>query len=139
MKHPSPKSKVRSHTHGSYLAKQILVEERVKLDRVIRETPNITPNSATTGINPLTGEIIAPVQNINVILDNKGRTKHEIRASKIRQKLVSLKGIPIAEFEKLEGQYPNYIQDAQMASSKIFISFFSPEVKEFPLPFENTL
>lgn len=61
----------------------------------------------------------------------------KLELQKKRQKLVSLKGDPIAGFEKLEGQYPNYIQDAQMASNKFFISFCSPEVKEFPLPFDK--
>lgn len=55
MRHPSVDSVVRKHTHGTYQTKHPSVEEKKKLDKVVKENPAITPSSATAGIIPSSG------------------------------------------------------------------------------------
>lgn len=104
---------------------------------MVKERPNITAAAAITGIDPSTGTITKSVRDINNILANHGRTKYEIRRSKIQQDLYTSKEDAVAAFDDLDNSYPEFMDSAQILPSKFYISFCSPEMLQRNLPFAD--
>ncbi|KAK4519068.1 uncharacterized protein ATC70_009299 [Mucor velutinosus] len=68
---------------------------------------------------------------------NHGRTKYEIRRSKIQQDLYTTKEDAVAAFQDFDEKYPHFMDSAQILHSKFFVSFCSPEMLQCNLPFAD--
>jgi hypothetical protein len=112
------------------------VDEQLTLDEVVRNDTIITSESAYAGIARRPGEIVKPLENINIMLGNQERLKYELKASRIRQNLSSRSNL-LGEFPKIEEEYPGFIISAEMVSSKFCILFSAPEMTQFNLHFRR--
>ncbi|KAL9554918.1 hypothetical protein PS6_003159 [Mucor atramentarius] len=94
----------------------------------VKETPNSTAAAAVASIDPATGAIKGSIGNINKVLGKYSRATFEINHSKVQQGVVLSANNAVVKFEVL-------IDSAQILSSKLFVSFCSPEMvkDEFPL------
>lgn len=139
MEHIINKEKGIFHNHGNYVQKHLTHEELGKVDAMIKKNPSITPSAAVTGIAD--SRIFSPdenIENINRILLNSGRAKHELRASRIRNGLIKNSNIdPIEEWDKIEKEYPNFLVSAEFVDSRFCIFFSAPEMKLNKLPFDT--
>ncbi|KAL7308950.1 hypothetical protein PS15m_011089 [Mucor circinelloides] len=116
------------HTHRFYKSLHLASWEKKQLNKRVKETPNITAAAAIAVIDPAIDAIKRSIRNINKVLGNYGRATFEINGSKIQQGIVSSTNDAVAEFEDLEKRYPEFINLAQILSSKFFVSFCSPEM-----------
>lgn len=127
---------VGNHSHKTYLPKHLTVEEKVKLNKVVKKDPLITPKAAVVGVSAKTGEVVESFSDsINEILSNKDRVKYEINTSK-RSQGMAKRGEFLGEFGKIEKEFDGFIQSAEVASSKFCIIFAAPEMKKYDLPFD---
>ncbi|KAI7880019.1 uncharacterized protein EV154DRAFT_575786 [Mucor mucedo] len=121
------------HTHVVYNSKHLSMTEKLELDKILEKNPTMTPTTAVAG-----RQDIKSIQNINPILGNKERAKMELKKSRIRQGLESKSnGDFFEEFNKIENDFPNLINHAQVMSSEFCIIFSSPEMTKFKLPFDK--
>lgn len=125
------------HTHRFYKSLHLASWEKKQLNKRVKETPNITAAAAIAVIDPAIDAIKRSIRNINKVLGNYGRATFEINGSKIQQGIVSSTNDAVAEFEDLEKRYPEFINLAQILSSKFFVSFCSPEMVKGKLPFAD--
>jgi len=86
----------------------------------VKETSNSTVAAAIAGIDPVTGAIEGSIRNINKVLGKYGRAIFEINQSNIEQKIILSANNVVAEFEDLEKHCPEFIDSAQILSSKFF-------------------
>jgi len=118
----------KKHTHSIYNSLHLDRHKKKELNNMVKDRPNITAAAAIAGIDPSTGAITKSVREINSVMANHGRTKYEIRKSKIQQDLYSTKEDVVAAFEDLDEKYPGFMDSAQIVPSKFFVSFCSPEM-----------
>ncbi|KAK4513434.1 uncharacterized protein ATC70_005435 [Mucor velutinosus] len=75
----------KKHTHTVSTTRFILIDTKKKdLNNMVKDRPNITAAAAIAGIDPSTGAITKSVREINSVMANHGRTKYEIRKSKVQ-------------------------------------------------------
>ncbi|KAI7893315.1 uncharacterized protein EV154DRAFT_561541 [Mucor mucedo] len=95
------------HTLGVYNSKHLSMTEKLELDKILEKNPTMTPTTA-------------------------------LKKSRIRQGLESKSnGDFFEEFIKIENDFPNFINHAQVMSSEFYIIFSSPEMTKFKLPFDK--
>ncbi|KAK4519130.1 uncharacterized protein ATC70_009362 [Mucor velutinosus] len=130
-------TETKKHTHTIYNSLHLDRYEKRELNKMIKTRPNITADAAISGIDPYTGEITKSIRKINNLMANHGRTKYEIRRSKIQQDLYTTKEDAVAAFQNLDEKYPHFMDSAQILPSKFFVSFCSPEMLKRNLPFSD--
>ncbi|KAI9365599.1 hypothetical protein BD770DRAFT_376864 [Pilaira anomala] len=114
------KSKRIFHDHGSYSQKHLTQDQLEKVDELV--------NSGLTGIAG---------GKISDILINKDRVKHELRASRIRNGLYIRTNDLFEEFTKIEDECPDYINSAELVSSRFCSTFSAPMMTMNKPPFET--
>ncbi|KAG2206800.1 hypothetical protein INT47_007556 [Mucor saturninus] len=126
------------HLHSSYVQKHLTNDQQKKVYQIILKNPAATPGGVIAEISMRSDEISKDVEDINPVLLNRERTKHELRAAKIRNDLALVKGTDLfEEFSKIEDEYPGYILSAELVASKSCIIFSCPEMAMVKLPFVN--
>lgn len=117
------------HNNEQYAQKHLTQEEMAKVNKMIKKNPSVTAISAITGIvDSRIFKAEEDVENINPILLNKDRIKHEIRKSRIRGGLSNpLSKDSFEEFAKIEEELLDCIFSAEITSSKFCIMFSAPE------------
>ncbi|KAI9325809.1 hypothetical protein BD770DRAFT_102664 [Pilaira anomala] len=136
MSHIINKSKGIFHDHGSYSQKHLTQDQLKKVDELVKSHHAITANSGLTGI--VGGNNVAPdedIEKISDILINKDRVKHELRASRIRNGLNIRTNDLFEEFTKIEDEFPNFFNSAELVSSKFCLTFSAPMMTMSKLPF----
>ncbi|KAG1473628.1 hypothetical protein G6F56_000848 [Rhizopus delemar] len=126
---------VGNHGHRTYLPKHLTVEEKIKLNKVVKKDPLIIPEAAVVGVSIKTEEVVESFRNsINEVLSNKVCVKYEINMSK-RSQGMTKRGEFFGEFGKIEKEFDGFIQSAEVASSKFCIIFAALEMRKYDLPF----
>ncbi|KAL9546318.1 hypothetical protein PS6_007729 [Mucor atramentarius] len=121
------------HTQRFYNHLHVVRWAKKELNKSVKETPNSTAAAAIAGIDPATGAIKRSIKNINKVLEKYGCATFEINRSKIGQGIILSENNVVAAFEDLEKHYDS----AQILSSKLFVSFCSPETIKSESPFAD--
>lgn len=138
MTHTINKNKGIFHDHSPYSQKHLTQDQLEKVDGLVKSQHAITANSGLTGIAG--GKNVAPdedIEKISDILLNKDRVKHELRAARIRNGLNIRTNDLFEEFTKIEDEFPDFINSAELVSSKFCITFSAPMMTMSKLPFET--
>ncbi|KAI9357109.1 hypothetical protein BD770DRAFT_443807 [Pilaira anomala] len=134
MTHIINKSKGIFHDHGSYSQKHLTQDQLEKVDELVKSHHAITANSGLTCIAE--GKNVTPDEDIDVLI-NMDRVKHELRASRIRNGLNIRTNDLFEEFTKIEDEFPNFFNSAELVSSKFCLTFSAPMMTMSKLPFET--
>ncbi|KAG2200769.1 hypothetical protein INT47_002813 [Mucor saturninus] len=116
------------HLHSAYIQKHLTNDQQKKVDQIILKNPAAILSGVIARISMRSDEISEDIEYTHPVLLNRERTKHKLRAAKIRNGLALVKGMDLFEdFAKIEDEYPEYIISAELVASNFVLCSPAPK------------